>query len=61
VDPERARALGVELVKSLGELFERSDIVSIHAPLTPETRHMINREVLSRANKGLILVNTSRG
>jgi len=61
VDPERARALGVELVKSLGELFERSDIVSIHAPLTPETRHMINREVLSRAKKGLILVNTSRG
>jgi len=61
IDPERARALGVELVKSLGELFERSDIVSIHAPLTPETRHMINRDILSKAKRGLILINTARG
>jgi len=61
IDPERARALGIELVTSLEEIFLRSDIVTIHTPLTKETRRMINREVLSKAKRGLILVNTARG
>jgi phosphoglycerate dehydrogenase-like enzyme len=61
IDPGRARDLGVELVKSLEEVFTRSDIVTIHTPLTPETRRMINRDVLSRARRGLILINTARG
>ena len=61
VDPERARRLGVELVSSLEELVSRVDVLTIHAPLTPETRHMIDRRVLSRAKRGLVLVNTARG
>jgi phosphoglycerate dehydrogenase-like enzyme len=61
IDPRRAKALGVELVESLEEVFARSDIVTIHTPLTPETKHMINRNVLSKAKKGMILINTARG
>jgi len=61
IDPGRARDLGVELVKSLEEVFARSDIVTIHTPLTPETRRMISRDVLSKARRGLILINTARG
>ena len=46
---------------SLEELLQMSDIVSLHAPLTPETHHMINRETMSLLKEGSMLVNTSRG
>ena len=46
---------------SLQELFERSDIISVHTPLNDETRKSVNENVLSKAKKGLILVNTARG
>jgi len=55
-----AEMLGVEKV-SLEELFRRSDLVSIHAPLTDETYHMIRGEHLRLLRDGAILVNTSRG
>ncbi|GIU91736.1 MAG: D-isomer specific 2-hydroxyacid dehydrogenase family protein [Acidimicrobiia bacterium] len=45
----------------LGELLSSSDILSIHAPLTPETRGMIDREALAKMKPGSYLVNTSRG
>ena len=51
---------GIEYV-SLEELFRRSDIISLHCPLTDETRHMINAEAIGQMKKGVILVNTSRG
>ena len=57
---EEAENLGVEKA-SLEELFERSDFVSIHAPLTGETLHMIDRRLLRLLRDGAILVNTSRG
>lgn len=46
---------------SLDELFERCDIITVHTPLTPETRHSINENVLSKAKKNLILFNAARG
>lgn len=46
---------------SLEELLERSDFVSIHLPLTPETRHMIGAKELSKMKPDGILINTSRG
>ncbi|MEJ1180436.1 MULTISPECIES: C-terminal binding protein [unclassified Pseudarthrobacter] len=58
---EFIQAEGATPVATVGELFERSDAVSLHVPLTPETRNMVNDEVLSRARPGLRLVNTSRG
>lgn len=45
----------------LDELLERSDFVSIHTPLTGQTRHLIGREELRRMKPSAILVNTSRG
>ena len=47
--------------RSLKELCRESDIVSIHVPLTAETRHMINAEVFSIMKKDALLINTSRG
>ena len=46
---------------SLDELFESSDFVSIHCPLTPRTRHLIGRAEFERMKREAILINTSRG
>jgi glyoxylate reductase len=59
-DPEVERELGVKFVP-LDELLNQSDFVTLHVPLTPETRHMINKESLAKMKKGSYLVNTARG
>ncbi len=46
---------------SLDDLFARSDIISLHCPLTEETRHMIDRNAIAKMKKGVVIVNTSRG
>ena len=43
------------------ELYTRSDIISLHCPLTPDTHYMIGRDSLSRMKPGVLLINTSRG
>ena len=45
----------------LDELFAKSDIISLHCPLTEETHHMINAENLAKCKKGVVILNTSRG
>ena len=52
---------GTERVHSLAALMATSDIVSIHAPLSEETRGMIDAAALAAAKPGLILINTARG
>ena len=59
-DPQAAAVLGVQLV-DLKTLLERSDIISIHAPLTKETRHLFDREAFRRMKRSAWIVNTSRG
>ncbi|MAF34637.1 hydroxyacid dehydrogenase [Candidatus Woesearchaeota archaeon] len=46
---------------SLDSLFKRSDVISIHVPLFPSTKHIINKKSLSKLKKGVVIVNTSRG
>lgn len=46
---------------SLDELFKRSDLISLHCPLTKETYHIIDLEAIEKMKDGVILVNTSRG
>ena len=55
-------ALGADPIgMPLDRLLASSDIVSIHCPLTPETRHLINQASLARMKRSAYLVNTSRG
>ena len=58
--PERERELGVSRV-ALDALFETSDIVTVHAPLTPDTRHIASAERIAKMKPTAILINTSRG
>lgn len=57
---ERRSELGLEFVDK-EELFKNSDFVTVHTPLTEETRHLINRETLSWMRPTAYLINTSRG
>lgn len=45
----------------LDQLFENSDIISLHCPLTEETNHIISREALGKCKNGVVILNTSRG
>jgi len=45
----------------LPELFEKSDIISLHCPLTEETNHLIDADSIARMKKGVTIINTSRG
>jgi D-lactate dehydrogenase len=45
----------------LAELFERSDVISLHCPLTPETQHLISDSAIAQMKRGVMLINTSRG
>ena len=62
----RAPAFGMSTVfatrdKGLDRLLVTSDVVSIHVPLAPETRHLIDRRALARMKRSAFLVNTARG
>lgn len=59
-DPYPNKELEVEYV-GLDELFEKSDVISLHCPLTEQTSHIINRESIEKMKDGVYLVNTSRG
>ena len=60
IAPEEERELDVTRV-SLDELFRTSDILTCHTPLTPQTRHIVNRERLALMKPTAVLINTSRG
>lgn len=59
-DPYPAEGLEAEYV-SLEKLFKSADIISLHCPLTSDTRHLINKDTIAIMKKGVYLVNTSRG
>ncbi len=59
-DPEIEKELGVEFT-DLDSLLGKSDVVSLHVPLTPETRGMMNKGTLGKMKEGSYLVNTARG
>ncbi|MCA9456769.1 MAG: phosphoglycerate dehydrogenase, partial [Nitrospira sp.] len=57
---ERAKQMGIEVV-DLDELFHRSDVISVHTPLTNETRGLINTETIAKMKDGVMIVNCARG
>lgn len=59
-DPYPNKSLDVEYV-SLDELIRKSDVISLHCPLTPETEYLINKETIAKMKQNVYLINTSRG
>lgn len=59
-DENASKELGFEYV-SLDELYARSDIISLHCPLSPETENIINEKSIEKMKDGVILINCSRG
>jgi D-3-phosphoglycerate dehydrogenase len=57
----RARSLQVELVEDLDELLPLADFISLHTPLTAETRHILNAERLAKTKRGVRVINCARG
>lgn len=57
---DRAKALGIEKV-SLDQLFSRSDFITIHTPLTPETKNLINSETIGKMKNEVRIINCARG
>ncbi len=46
---------------SMDELFQKSDIISLHCPLTEDTYHLLNKDTLGQCRRGVVILNTSRG
>src|SRR5947199_6289262 len=57
----RARALQVEVVEELDDLLAGADFISLHTPLTPETRHLLDAARLQKTKRGVRIINCARG
>ncbi|MDQ6808001.1 MAG: phosphoglycerate dehydrogenase [Verrucomicrobiota bacterium] len=57
----RARALQVELVEELDDVLAAADFITLHTPLTPQTRHLLNAERLAKTPRGVRIINCARG
>jgi D-3-phosphoglycerate dehydrogenase len=57
---DKAKKMGIEQVQ-LEDLFRRSDFISIHTPLTPETKNLINAQTIARMKDGVRIINCARG
>ena len=58
--PERANILGVKKVE-LDELLQKSDIISLHVPMTEQTKNILNKDTLKKCKKGVKIINCARG
>ncbi len=58
---ERAQELGIELVAKVDDMLEHVDYLTVHTPLTDETKHLISTAQIARMRKGVRLVNCARG
>jgi D-lactate dehydrogenase len=59
-NPALESELGVRYV-DMSELYRESDVISLHVPLTPETRHLVDAAAFAQMKPGVMLINTSRG
>lgn len=59
-DEKASKEMGFEYV-DIDTLYSKSDIISLHCPLTPETEKIINKESINKMKDGVIIINTSRG
>ena len=59
-DYDLAKETGIEYT-SLDEIYRKSDIISLHCPLTKETEYLINHDSIDKMKEGVMIINTGRG
>ncbi len=59
--PEKAREMGVELTTNVDDVFTRADVITLHTPLLPSTRHIVNDAAFAKMKPGVLLINAARG
>jgi D-3-phosphoglycerate dehydrogenase len=59
-DPEKLKCHHIDFT-SYDEVYRNSDFISLHLPLTEQTKHMINKDTIAKMKKGVIIVNCARG
>ena len=59
--PAAGRGCNCAFAELLDEVFKQSDILSLHCPLTPDTKHIVNEQSIALMKKGVMIINTSRG
>jgi D-3-phosphoglycerate dehydrogenase len=57
----RANALGVTLVQDLDDIYERADFITVHMPVTEQTKNLLNAEAFAKMKPGVRIVNCARG
>lgn len=60
INEERAQALGIE-IGTLDDIIEKADFITVHMPLTPDTRAMLNKDNMKKMKQGVRLINCARG
>ena len=60
-DKKMAKQNHFKYVNSLDEIWKKADVISLHLPLFPETKHMINAGTIAKMKDGVVLINTARG
>ena len=58
---DRAKAVGAEFADSVDDVYRAADFITVHMPVTPETKHMLNAAAFSKMKPGVRLVNCARG
>ncbi|MGA3164215.1 MAG: phosphoglycerate dehydrogenase [Verrucomicrobiota bacterium] len=58
---DRAKAIGAEFADSVDDLYRAADFITVHMPVTPETKHMLNAAAFAKMKPGVHLVNCARG
>ncbi|KAN0028689.1 hypothetical protein ACTFIV_010538 [Dictyostelium citrinum] len=53
--------IGIEYVKTLDEIWKQCDVISLHTPLTPQTKYMVNTQSIEKMRDGVMIINVSRG
>ncbi|MBF0294150.1 MAG: phosphoglycerate dehydrogenase [Magnetococcales bacterium] len=61
ISKQRAEDLGVSLAADLNEFWPQVDVLTVHTPLIPATRHIVNADAFAKMKKGVIVVNCARG
>jgi len=56
-----AKKINFKYVRSLNDIWKKSDIITLHLPLFPSTKHMINTTSIAKMKDGVVLINTARG